>query len=80
MMNEWINSSNVEKKILQLVLLNQDSDFSDAEINTTITKAPKTKDTQHNAIVTILKKYWWAFIVPLLVAIAASAIEHKWFR
>ena len=38
----------------------------------------KNKGSQ-NKIGSILTKYWWAFVVPLLVVLAGLAIEYKWF-
>ena len=41
---------------------------------------PAEKEKQQNAIVKFIVKYWWGFVVPLIIGIALLAIEKKWFK
>ena len=37
------------------------------------------KDKNKSAIISLLIKYWWAFVVPTLGALLVLAIEYNWF-
>ena len=32
-----------------------------------------------NKVITFVSKFWWAVIIPVIVAFCALAIEYKWF-
>lgn len=44
------------------------------------TNAPATKENKQSAIVKIIFKYWWAFLIPVIIGIILLLIEYKFFQ
>lgn len=44
------------------------------------TKTPKENEKQQSAITKIIGKWFWLFIIPLVVGVILIAIQFKWFR
>lgn len=58
----------------------QELDLTSLPISQNANSTPAEKEKQQNAIVKFIVKYWWGFVVPLIVGIALLAIEKKWFK
>jgi hypothetical protein len=61
-------------------IANQDSALSERAINKSMNNAPIPKEIKQNPIIAILKKYWWGFLIPIVIGIILLAIEYKWFN
>jgi hypothetical protein len=83
---EYLNKFETENKSINnnfnnstIGQLNQSDELSVLKTEIKQTIQPATKEKQQNAIISLVEKFWWQILIPLVLGIALLAIQQKWF-
>jgi hypothetical protein len=79
--NEWlfkiesVKNENVTNNYNNVAQINQAESFKLKKNEIKQTNQPKTKEKQHNAIISFIEKFWWQILIPLVIGILLILIE-----
>ena len=60
--------------------INQGSFLKDNNIILKQTKTPSENENKQSAITKSIGKWFWLFVIPLVIGIVLIAIQFKWFK